>query len=57
MKGILNMSKEKLMNHLWLEYKRTNDIKFLIKACNEAPFFGNPDMGKEIGKLLTKISN
>ena len=48
------LNKEKLMSNLWLEYKKTSDIKFLIEACNNAPFFGNPEMGKEIAKILAK---
>ena len=48
------MNKEKLMSDLWLEYKKTSDIKFLIEACNNAPFFGNPEMGKEIAKILAE---
>ncbi len=57
MEGKFIMNKQILMNHLWLEYKKTNDINFLIQACNEAPFFGNPGRGKEIGRLLSKITN
>ena len=48
------MNKEKLMSDLWLKYKKTNNIKFLIEACNNAPFFGNPEMGKEIAKILAQ---
>ena len=48
------MDKKKLMTDLWLKYKKTKDIKFLIEACHEAPFFDNPDMGKEIAKILAK---
>ena len=31
------------------------DIKYLIEACHEAPFFDNPDMGKEIAKIFNVI--
>ena len=48
------MNKEKLMSDLWLQYKKTSDIRFLIEACNNAPFFGNPEMGKEIAIILAK---
>ncbi len=48
------MDKEKLMTDLWLEYKKSSDIRYLIEACNNAPFFGNPQMGKEIAKKLAE---
>tara|TARA_B100000579_G_scaffold241520_1_gene198009 strand:- start:357 stop:512 length:156 start_codon:yes stop_codon:yes gene_type:complete len=48
------MDKEKLMTDLWLEYKKSSDIRYLIEACNNAPFFGNPEMGKEIAKKLAE---
>ena len=48
------MNKEKLMSNLWLKYKKNSDIRLLIEACNNAPFFGNPEMGKEIAKILAE---
>ncbi len=48
------MNIEKLMSDLWLKYKKTSDIRYLIEACNNAPFFGNPEMGKEIAKKLAE---
>ena len=48
------MDKEKLMTDLWLEYKKSSDIRYLIEACKNAPFFGNPEMGKEIAKKLAE---
>ena len=46
---------EVLMNSLWQSYKDAKDIGFLMQACNEAPFFGNPDMGREIAVLLAEL--
>ena len=46
---------EALMKSLWQSYKYTKDIGLLIQACNEAPFFGNPDMGREIALLLAEL--
>ena len=49
------MDTKLIMKDLWLKYKKTRDIKYLIKACDIAPFFGNPDMGKKIAELLKQI--
>tara|TARA_A100001037_G_C15104469_1_gene615657 strand:- start:260 stop:451 length:192 start_codon:yes stop_codon:yes gene_type:complete len=46
---------EALMKSLLQSYKDTQDIGLLIQACNEAPFFGNPDMGCEIAVLLAEL--
>ena len=46
---------EVIMTSLWQSYKDTKDIRLLIRACNEAPFFGNPDMGREIAILLAEL--
>ena len=46
---------EALMKSLWHSYKDTKDIRLLIQACKEAPFFGNPDMGREIAVLLAEL--
>ena len=51
------MKKEKYMKNLWLKYNKSKDINYLQKACENAPFFGNPDMGKEISKLLGELEN
>ena len=37
--------------------KDVKDLKFLIEACKNAPFFGNPEMGKEIARILKKIKS
>ena len=46
---------EALMKSLWQSYEDTKNIGLLIQACNEAPFFGNPDMGREIAVLLAEL--
>ena len=46
---------EVLMKSLWQSYKDTKDSGLLIQACNDAPFFGNPDMGPEIAVLLAEL--
>ncbi len=49
------MDKEKYMKDLWLKYKKSKNLSYLKEACENAPFFGNPEMGKEISKLLGKL--
>ena len=49
------MDKEKYMKNLWNQYQKTKDLKYLIEACQNAPFFGNPQIGIEIAKILNKI--
>ena len=49
------MDKEKYMKDLWLKYKKSKNLSYLKEACENAPFFGNPEMGKEISKLLDKL--
>ena len=49
------MEKEKYMKNLWLKYSKSKKINYLQQACENAPFFGNPDMGKEISKLLGEL--
>ena len=49
------MKLEILMQSLWKKYLKTKDINFLAKACEQAPFFGQKEMGKEIAKILRKI--
>ena len=51
------MDKETYMKNLWNKYQQTKDLKYLIEACENAPFFGNPKMGKEIAKILKKIKS
>ncbi len=49
------MDKEKYMKNLWIKYNKSKNINYLQKACENAPFFGNPEMGKEISKLLGEL--
>ena len=49
------MDNEKYMKDLWLKYIKSKDIIYLKQACENAPFFGNPEMGKEISKLLGEL--
>jgi hypothetical protein len=51
------MKLETLMESLWEKYLKTKDVNFLAKACEEAPFFGQKEMGKEIAKILRELSN
>ena len=49
------MDKEKYMKDLWIKYNNSKNINYLQQACENAQFFGNPEMGKEISKLLGKL--
>ena len=49
------MDKEEYMKNLWIKYNKSKNINYLQKACENAPFFGNPEMGKEISKLLDEL--
>ena len=40
---------------LAFDYNKSKNINYLQQACENAPFFGNPEMGKEISKLLGKL--
>jgi hypothetical protein len=37
----------------WQHYKQTKDRRHLANICREMPFFGKPEVGEEIAKLLT----
>ena len=50
------VDREKFMVEIWKQYNATKDIEFLAKACEEAPFFGQKQMGKEISKILKTLS-
>ena len=50
------VDREKFMVEIWKQYNATKDIELLAKACEEAPFFGQKQMGKEISKILKKLS-
>ena len=51
------MEKNKYMKDLWLRYDKTKNIYYLQQACKNAPFFGNPNIGREISKLLGELEN
>ena len=40
------------MEKLWQEYTSSKDINLLAQASEAAPFFGQPAMAKEIGRIL-----
>ena len=43
-----------LVSEEWRNYKETKDPKHLAIVCRELPFFGHPEVGEEIAKLLLK---
>ena len=43
-----------LVSEEWRNYKETKDPKHLAIVCRELPFFGHPEVGEEIAKLLQK---
>ena len=49
------MSLENQMQDLWKKYLETKNFDYLAEACEKAPFFGQEDMGKEIGKILRSL--
>ena len=51
------MNLENQMRTLWKKYLETKDLKYLAEACEKAPFFGQENMGKEIGKILRSLKS
>ena len=49
------MSLENQMQDLWKKHLETKNFNYLAEACEKAPFFGQEDMGKEIGKILRSL--
>ena len=45
-------NQEVLMSDMWKGYCYTKDLEYLAKACENAPFFGQSEMSKEIAKKL-----
>ena len=41
-----------LVENLWKQYQKNKDAKWLAEICLNVPFFGHPEVGKEIAKLL-----
>ena len=46
---------EDFMKEMWDNYKVTNDIEYLARACEEAPFFGQSEMSLEIATKLRQL--
>ena len=49
------VDKEKFMGEIWKQYNAKNDIEFLAKAGEEAPFFGQKEMTFEIARILRSV--
>ena len=49
------VDKEKFMSEIWQRYNETNDMEFLAKACEEAPFFGQKELAFEIARILRSV--
>ena len=49
------MSLENQMQDLWKKYLETKNFNYLAEACEKAPFFGQEEMAKEIGKILRSL--
>ena len=50
------MNLENQMLILWKKYLETKNFNYLAEACEKAPFFGQEEMGKEIGKILRSLN-
>ena len=48
---------EDFMKEMWDNYKATNDIEYLARACEEAPFFGQNEMSLEIAIKLRQLKS
>ena len=48
---------EDFMKEMWDSYKVTNDIEYLARACEKAPFFGQSEMSLEIAMKLRQFKN
>ena len=42
------------MSEIWQRYNETNDMEFLAKACEEAPFW-TKEMAFEIARILRSV--
>ena len=51
------MNLENQMHLLWKKYLETKNLNYLAEACEKAPFFGQEEMGKEIGKVLRSLNS
>ena len=43
---------QNLVENFWKHYQIDKDPKWLAEICLNVPFFDNPEVGKEIAKLL-----
>ena len=43
---------QNVVENLWKQYQIDKDPKWLAEICLNVPFFDNPEVGKEIAKLL-----
>ena len=43
---------QNVVENLWKQYQIDKDPKWLAEICLNVPFFDNPEVGKEISKLL-----
>ena len=50
-------NQEVLMSDMWRGYCNTKDLEYLAKASENAPFFGQSEMSKEIAKKLRELKN
>ena len=50
-------NQEVLMSDMWKGHYNTKDLEYLAKACENAPFFGQSEMSKEIAKKLRELKN
>lgn len=41
----------------WANYKKTKDLRHLANIAKEMPFFGHPEVGEEIARLLSPSDN
>ena len=41
-----------MVENLWKQYQKRKDPKWLAEICLNVPFFDQPEVGKEIAKLL-----
>ena len=48
---------EDFMKEMWDNYKVTNDIEYLARACEEAPFFCQSEMSLEIATKLRQLKS
>ena len=48
---------QNVVENLWKQYQIDKDPKWLAEICLNVPFFDNPEVGKEIAKLLESLFN